>query len=161
MKKKLLACLVLAMGTMTGAAHAQWGTMSSAVGHATVTADATWSIAEQTAGKWKTDGTSQQALVMKVTNDKADTAGRFALDTDAANHDANGWFITKTDDATKKINLKVDDAKLGWDATRQNYKYSDAVAKGNSVVLSFTPKDGQTLEAGEYQMKMNLLVEHP
>ncbi|WP_041411885.1 hypothetical protein [Serratia sp. FGI94] len=161
MKKKLLACLVLAMGTMTGAAHAQWATTASAVGHATVTATATWSIAEKTKGQWKTDGSSQQALVMTVSNDNAGTPGRFSLDTDAANHDDNGWFITKSDDATKKINLTVDDTKLAWDAARHNYKYSDNVAKGNKVTLSFTPKDGQTLEAGEYEMKMNLLVEHP
>ncbi|OPJ99446.1 Dr family adhesin structural subunit [Serratia marcescens] len=161
MKKKLLTCLVLAMGTMTSAAHAQWGVMASAEGHADVTAVATWSIAEQAAGRWKTDGTSEQALVMKVSNNSASTAGKFALSTDAANYDTNGWFMTKSDDPEQKINLDVDDAKLQWDSEHHNYKYTDSIAQGNEVVLSFTPKPAQTLVAGSYTMKMNLLVENP
>lgn len=161
MKKQLLACLVLAMGTMTGAAHAAWGVMTSADGHATVTGTATWSIAEETQGQWKTDGTVTNALVMKVKNETATNAGRFALSTDDANHDATGWFITKVDDGNKKIKLKTTNDKLTWDSTRLNYKYAETVAKGSEVQLNFEPDQTAALEAGEYKIKMNLLVENP
>ncbi|MCE1613387.1 hypothetical protein [Enterobacter ludwigii] len=161
MKKKLLTCLILAMGTMTGAAHAQWETLATAETHAEVKAEASWTLAEKTPGQWKTDGTALQPLVMEVGNKSAATPGRFSLSTDAQNFDDAGWFMTKDDDVTQKINLQVDDAKLQWDTGHHNYKFSENVAQGNNVVLSFTPKAGQTLTAGNYKMNINLMVEHP